>query len=278
MSAGAEIGLVHIVYAPYGPVPLRQFVESYQRHPAGTGHELLLVFKGFEADALSEEYHPVLDGLAHRALFIPDGGFDLGSYIQAARTCEHRLMCCLNSRSVILADGWLENLRAALETPGIGLVGATGTLESTTHNIRRFPPSGGSRPWRFARRLYWRCRLARAALDFPDFPNAHLRTNAFMIGRQRLLELQAGPFRCKEDCYRFESGRRSLTRQILARGLDVRVVGRDGGAYPVEGWRESGTFRVGEQRNLLVADNQTREYLAADADKRRWLTYFAWGE
>ena len=274
----AEIGVVHVVYAPYGLPPLQQFLDSYRRHPAGTDHELVLVFKAFAAETLPPDYQAALADLPHRALFVPDGGFDLGSYVLAARACEHRVMCFLNSRSVILADGWLAKLRGALAEPGVGLGGATATNESVTTNLRRLAPRDRNWPRLFARHLRWRWQVWRTGREFPAFPNPHMRTNAFLTERQRWLALQAGPFRSKEDCYRFESGRRGLTRQFLASGAEVRVVGQDGCAYPAARWHESETFRVGEQRNLLVADNQTRDYLAADPEWRRWLTYFAWGD
>ena len=112
------IGLVHVVYAPYGTAPLRWFLESYRKYPAGIDHELILVFKAFVSRTLPEEYHTMLDEVPHRALFVADGGFDLGSYFFAAKTCEHEFLCFLNSRSVILADGWLAKLHAVLATAG----------------------------------------------------------------------------------------------------------------------------------------------------------------
>ena len=181
---------------------------------------------------------------------------------------------------MILAEGWLAKLCMAHDQPGVGLVGATGTYESLStelHNQIR-PPTSRSRLRRLARRLHNRYVLFRSSRDFPPFPNPHLRTNAFVIERRRMLALKAGPFLDKEACYRFESGRRSLTRQMLARGLGVLVVGRDGRAFPIADWRDSETFRLGEQRNLLVADNQTRHYLGAEASERLRLAHFAWGE
>ncbi|HEX8559483.1 MAG TPA: hypothetical protein VF668_15380, partial [Pyrinomonadaceae bacterium] len=55
------------------------------------------------------------------------------------------------------------------------------------------------------------------------------------------------------------------------------VVGRDGRGYEPAEWAESFTFRRGEQHNLLVSDNQTRYYEAADAATRRRLEESAWG-
>jgi hypothetical protein len=72
-----------------------------------------------------------------------------------------------------------------------------------------------------------------------------------------------------------EGSRRSLTRQVQERGLETLVVGRDG-TYPPERWRESATFRSGEQANLLLADNRTRHYQEAGRVARFGLAWLAW--
>ena len=69
-----------------------------------------------------------------------------------------------------------------------------------------------------------------------------------------------------------------MTRQIQARGLGVRVVGKDGRGYGPEEWAQSGTFWQESQENLLVADNQTRRFTEADEATRRRLTRSAWGD
>ncbi|MGZ4351312.1 MAG: hypothetical protein ACXVRX_12420 [Solirubrobacteraceae bacterium] len=56
------------------------------------------------------------------------------------------------------------------------------------------------------------------------------------------------------------------------------VVGRDGRAYDRDRWRESRTFRAGEQDNLLVEDNRTRQYEEAQGRWRRKLARLAWGQ
>jgi hypothetical protein len=74
-----------------------------------------------------------------------------------------------------------------------------------------------------------------------------------------------------------ESGRGSISNQIWERGKKVLVVGRNGVAYPPESWRASATFRSGDQRNLLIADNRTEQYAAADPCFKRRLELMAWG-
>ena len=69
----------------------------------------------------------------------------------------------------------------------------------------------------------------------------------------------------KFDAFYFESGPKSLTRQVLARGKTVLLVGRNGRGYSPTFWPVSATFRQGTQTNLLIADGQTRVF-----DKYVW--------
>ena len=92
---------------------------------------------------------------------------------------------------------------------------------------------------------------------FPSFPNPHIRSNGFAIRRRRLLKLDLAVIRSKEDANLFESGRNGLTAQIRLAGLKALVVGRDGVGYEIPDWSRSGTFRLGDQSNLLIEDNQT---------------------
>ena len=183
---------------------------------------------------------------------------DLGTYAEVARAVEGRFLCFLNSESRPLDPRWLEKLHARLTAPGVGLVGASGSYESFSSNAPFV-----TRPLR--RR------------QFPPFPNPHVRTNAFMMSREHMLDLRWGAVTRKLDAWKLESGSQNITRQVWARGLDALVVGRDGNAYGRDRFYESNTFRRGDQPNLLVSDKRTREFEAASPDRRRWLFELAWG-
>jgi hypothetical protein len=112
---------------------------------------------------------------------------------------------------------------------------------------------------------------------FDRFPNPHLRTNAFAMPSELMRSLDWPEVRTKRGAWGLESGRQSITRQVWERGLEALVVGRDGQAYPRDRWSESATFRSGEQRNLLVADNRTRQFAEATPEEQRRLAELAWG-
>jgi hypothetical protein len=306
------IGVVHLVWGPLGPAPLREFLTSYRRHAAGIDHELVVLLNGVGAEQrallLAE-----LDGVEHRLLTLPAPVQDLAAYLQAAAELEHERLCFLNSYSAILARDWLAKFNRALDEPAAGLVAATGSwasVRSAVANGLFLPnPYRGVVPGRgVAREQLAAMELERLGgevsaekpsscsliasvratlktlppvpeqlLRFEGFPAPHLRTNAFMADRARLRGLRTGRIVRKMDAYLLESGHRSFTRQIHGLGLRALVVDRDGACYDDEDWPQSRTLWQGDQEGLLIADNQTRIYSNGGIDRRRLLSAFAWG-
>ncbi len=262
------IALVHLVWAPLGPAPLRSFLRSLERHPAGAEHELVIVLNGAQPrgearDALLAE----LEHTEHRLISLERPVLDLAAYGEAAAVLGHELVCFLNSYSVILADDWLALLLGAFAAPDVGLAGASASWESQAE-------------WRRGELTRWPQQLAgarRSRRDYPRFPNPHVRTSAFMIERARIIDAGLARAGDKRATYLLESGHESITRRVQRDGLRAVVVGRDAIAYDVEGWPESHTFRSGEQENLLVADNQTADYATASPRRRRQLSRDTWG-
>jgi hypothetical protein len=297
---------VHLVRHGNPPASFERFIESYRRCDAGVDHRLVLLCKGFPDETALAPILERLDGLRTERLMVPDDGFDLTAYRRAAACLAGSVACYLNSNSVLVADGWLGALVGALGD-SIGIAGATGSWNSGNASARyelRLPgvygevfpdrawyraqvarmgaegaadPDSGplSRPpLRYVRTAY---RLARAMAVFPPFPATHIRTNAFAVRSETMLRLRFPSLRSKARAWRLESGRGSITDQLAASGLGVVVVGRDGRSYAPTEWAESETFWQAEQRNLLVADNQTERYRLGDLDRRTMLAGLAWG-
>lgn len=294
------IAVVHLVRQSNGLEPFERFLASYRAHPAGVDHELVLLFKGFGRRRDTAAYDRLLAGLPHRRLFLADYGFDLRPYFVAVRRLEHGVLFFCNSFTRFLHDGWLHVMHRALETPGVGLVGATGSWQSFTRANRARTAEASALPFADRMRRQWahvmsdpspRLRLQRfgawvlgalglwdPARYFPPFPNEHVRTNGFLARRDTLLRIRFGPLLFKLSAFMVESGRRSLTRQVRAMGLRPVLVGRDGRVYEMQEWDRSDTFRQSRQENLLIADNQTDAYERASAAERAALAGHAWGE
>ncbi len=246
---------VAIVYLAYGAdescfSAFDCFISSYKAFPAGIDHSLYVAMKCFRSSEELLRAEALFASVGGKAIHMDNYGLDIGAYILAAREIPEKHICFLNHFSEILAEGWLEKMDTHLGRPEVGLVGATGSFECLGH------PS----------------------ITFPQFPNPHLRTNGFMIDGELFLTLMADtPLATKEDTYLVESGPGSLTRKVAARGFDVLIVGRNGRAYSQRWWPCSDTFRQGEQSNLLIGDNRTRDFQDAPEDLKLTLLRFAWG-
>ncbi len=253
-----------------------------------------------------------LEGVEHHLLEIERPVLDLAAYFEVAGRVEHQRLCFLNSHAEPLVDGWLARLAAPVSEPDVGAVGATASWASQASHVRYILGLGGPyarvyddrertklmfAPWSAEAGDAAESRDAEPVTDVspkrpkrhpikaalliarqPRFPAPHLRTNAFLIERELMLRIKAGPLIEKDDTYLLESGRRSLTRQLQRMGLRVLVAGRDGATYGPRDWPRSQTFWQGSQENLIVADNQTRAYEHGDSQVRRALSGHAWGE
>ena len=310
------IAVVHLVWGPLGPQPLRRFLRSYREHQAGIEHQLVILFNGVASDQ-RPGLRAELSGFEHELVELPEPVQDLAAYWLAAERLEHDTLCFLNSHSRIQVDRWLCLLEEALNQPDVGLVGASGSWASQA-SLARFltglpspykslwgsrssvvqvleeiergragqgdssssaSPLGALTPLaRLRAALLDAPRTLQLLATFPQFPVPHLRTNGFMLARELMIGLRGFSPREKLQAYALESGRRSLTRQVEARGLRTVVVDRSGRTYEESDWPASATFWQGAQQGLLVADNQSDLYQSGDNERRQLLSRYAWGD
>ncbi len=273
----ADTAVFHLVRAGTDFEVLLRFLASYERFPSGAPHRLVFLLKGFPPQ-LPARLTRLLDGVPHAELRCPDRGFDLGSYFYGSARVEEPLAMFTNSFSELLADRWLAKLLDAHGQPRVGVVGATGSWESLSSECLhpRICASASMFDAALARGKALAVGVPLLAL-FPRFPNVHLRTNGFLLARRDFIAMRPRLLRTKLDAWLFESGRHSMTRQVLRRGLDVRVVGRDGSAYRPDDWMHSLTFWRSRQENLLIHDNRTIAYDLADPALRAKRSEAAWG-
>lgn len=265
--------VVYLAWVPLGLAPLERFLRSYEAHPAGAPHELVVVFNGQRSEAELTPFRAALAAVKHRALVIARPGLDIRSYTLVVQYYAYRAYCFLNSYSVLLADEWLAKLAGALALPGVGVVGASGSWESSYGGLL---VSTIARTERVRVRDTARLLFYRTA--FSPFPNPHIRTTGFMARADVLRRVRWPSVRTKRAAHSFEGGRGGLTRQVERLGLQALVVGRDGAAYAQADWPSSGTFRQGGQENLLIGDNRSHDYQCADAHRREYMARLAWGD
>lgn len=101
----------------------------------------------------------------------------------------------------------------------------------------------------------------RDIAKFPRFPNPHIRSNAFIIRRDKFLSLEFDDTsKNKIDCCEFESGYSGMSRTFLKQGMKLLIIDNNGHEYEPQDWVSFGLFRNNYQENLIIGDNQTRQY------------------
>lgn len=270
-----NLAVVHLMVREVGLDDFRRFVRSYRACPAGVAHRLIIAAKQFTSDDQIAPYQAELEGLSYELVHVADEGLDLGSYFAVARSHPFRRYCFINSRTELRVPGWLAKLAAALDARPGGIAGATGSWESLSSDVLDMDFPAVPAVLLPLRRMLGCLKLLPR---FPLFPNPNLRTNMFVIERETLLAVAVPPLKAKWDTWQLESGRCSLTRQVLRRGGAACIVDAAGRAWSPGEWDRSETFWRGEQEGLLAADRQTRLYEDGDEARRAELRRLAWGK
>ena len=273
-----EVCVAHLVREKNGIEPFKRFLDSYGGNSAELAHDLIIIFKGFSQARVPESYEALLAGIPHKRHFVEDVGLDIGPYLEVAKVFQYRYFCFFNSYSQILAKGWLRNMHHWVTKPGVGITGATASYQSVSSDFHDYRLIEKKETLKDRLRIIKRFILYLSKIHgrFPSFPNYHIRTNSFMVARDTLNSLKHAKIRFKWDAYAFESGKESLTRQIIRMGLSPIVVDKDGNGYEKEHWFESETFWLMDQKNLLVSDNQTAAFLKGNLALRTRLSFHAW--
>jgi len=272
-----QVAVVFLMWLPYGIDYLQRFLKSYQAWPAGEDHKLVIVYNGTSLVADIKMFKDLVadTGVPAVELELAEGQ-DIDAYFFAANHVGEEFILFLNTYSEFTCSDWLSKYLNAFTTK-TSLVGATGSYQSYPDTV--FINWKSRRVKRFTFRQFK--LITKAILSwkfmFESFPNPHIRTNAFLIYRDEFLSLKRKKLTTKFDAYRFESGKTSLTAQILKNGREVAIVGKSGKRYTIDQWPQSLTFWAGDQEELLITDNQTNFYQASGSETKAYLRKLAWG-
>jgi hypothetical protein len=265
------------------------FFASYDRHPAGAPHFLVILAKGWEGVPGRERLGKMAVAAGAAVLDLPDDGYDWGAYFRLSAIAQTEYLVLLNTHSRILKDNWLALLDAQIKRPGIGLAGCTGSwgtigwnwVPPIFHIGRRWRNNKrvkaiGFTVWVGLRYLYF---LLSHRRHFPSFPNPHIRSNAFILRTTHMREF-AGKHKlpnAKHEAHHLECGHDGLSRFIETKGLGLLLCGADGVGHVPSSWPDSDIFCCPDQPNLLVADNVTSDYANRTQRMKRELELVFWG-
>jgi glycosyltransferase involved in cell wall biosynthesis len=115
------------------------------------------------------------------------------------------------------------------------------------------------------------------AVEYPNFPNPHIRSNVFMLRREDMVNMPMAEGDQKLAGCNFESGADGLSARIRKRGQRLLLAGANGNAYDIPEWMNSGCFRSKDQGNLLAIDNQTKAFDLFSQPEQEVNRTMAWG-
>lgn len=276
-----RIAVVHLVWLPFGLERFQAFIKSYKLFKADTPHDLIFLFNGViqQEDITSYLVYSKNENIKFHHFTLKKGQ-DLEAYYWISRKLSHDYILFLNSYSTILAPGWLLKYVQHIDDR-TGVVSATGNYISYYSSV--FHKNGIS--WNSDKTFIENIKKYKLLLKaffywqfiFPPFPNPHIRTNAFFMKRDLFLALDFNKPKTKLNAYQFESGKYSLSRQLVKKGLKILIVDKYGRVYTINEWKTSNVFWQGNQENLLIGDNQTAAYDEANDLEKKRLTTLAWG-
>jgi len=195
-------------------------------------------------------------------------------------------ICFLSTNSRPRVTGWLELLRLAAsirDTAGLlGPAGSFGTLAgfpwptnlfTNTRALLLFPL--------LPLRLFFHFVIyLKKIVDFPIFPNPHIRSASFMIKKDLFSEFSALNKipKTKYQAIKLEASRKGMSKFVKKKGFDFLVVGANGNIYEPSEWMNSKTFRSDAHENLLIEDRQTQYYEGINKNEKKKLEIAAWGK
>jgi hypothetical protein len=273
-----------------------RFVTSYKKHPAGFEHKLIIIRKGFQdCEDEWQQWITQLEGIPFELRSYPDRHYFFGYIRLVMEDYPDQYILSCASTTEILVDNWLylfmkhAKLNRILSHCGCfqSLAGSEMShsnkdrWENIISKIGRFVSFDYSiKQVLFNRRNVNKLKSYASDLYYP-FPNPYLRTSVFMVP-PRLLSAIYWPtvdsIQTKYDDYLFESSKYGLSAQALYRDYNLLVVGRDGEAYNIPEWKDSGTFRSKDQYNLVIGDHHTSDFYFASSSQKKMFEDLTYGK
>jgi len=229
----------------------RAFLDSYFSNDPGEITPLYLLHKGYPESKVDPALLELPEHQRNRIrlLWVSDDGLSLlACYKVCQLITEFDYLLFLNSHSFIESKDWaLLYQNALIETKGNALIGTTGCWEG----------------------------LSKLGLTFPE---PHVRTNAFLIRKTTFMAAYKTPRLTKTECLFFESGPDSFSNYCIAQGIEIFILDSSGKLFSPDKWKQSKTFRSGDQINLIISDNATRHFWYSRNSRREKMSKSSWGE
>ena len=266
--------VAYIAYEPYGKNYLLRFIKKYKKYQSGYDHDLVICFKQFKSKDSIEEWENIMIKENIKFIRFDDNSkindFDIGSYFRISEFFSNRYILFLNTHCRPNSNNWLKIFLNHYENKSV--VGAFASMSSLSSQFLNFFFNQHSK----FQQIRWGLKHF---LHVKLFPNPHIRTTAFFIKAENLLELNINRKKLikKINTNYFEGGRLGLSSQLLKKGFKLILVNSDDKSFSIDRWKYSETFCLGEQKKLLFTDNRTEEYEKSSTQEKLRRSKFCWG-
>tara|TARA_B100000579_G_C22825950_1_gene853137 strand:- start:412 stop:1221 length:810 start_codon:yes stop_codon:yes gene_type:complete len=249
---------------------LKKFIDHYKQHDPGVDHELLICFKNFNKNDPIFEIQELKE-LKFTKFFDYKNynDYDWGSYRRIASNFEDKIIFFMNCHSFPIVNNWLkifiDNYRPkTLLGPGASNESMVQSALNGIHSNKKFKSF-----------LYALSNF----VDFPLFPNPHIRSNCFMLSSKDFLNLKlSNKYRFnKKGTWINESGRNGMTNQLKKKNFKVFVVNAEGKLFDEKNWIKSSTYALNNQKKLIVSDKFSRIYEELSEEEKFKYTKLVWG-
>ncbi len=263
--------VVYLACKPLGIEYLKSFVKNYKYFDSGYDHDLIICFKQF---GNYKELDPWKKEISLKFIEFYDDNiqmdYDIGSYLRIAKNYPKRKILFLGTYTVPNKKNWLKIfVNHYSKKTIIGSSGSWASLASQFLNLEY------SQYTVFQQMRWGLIHLLKVKL----FPNPHIRTTGFFINSDDLLEVKVNKEKLvkKIETNYFESGRNSLSNQLLKKGFRLIIVNSDNKSFDINEWNKSKTFCLDDQEKLIFLDNKTNQFLRASNKIKEKMTKSHWG-
>lgn len=244
------------------------FIKNYKRYKAGLKHDLLICFKNSYSKTFENKIRKKIHPYPYKK-FIDSGinDFDWGSYTRVAKKNKNKILFFFNCHSYPVKKNWLKFFSNHYKSKTI--LSPTGSFQSI---------SSSSFTSFYFKNLFYRFYYGILNIgNFPLFPNPHIRSNCFMINSSDFLTLNLINCKTKIHTWLNESGRKSMTNQLLKKKFRLLVINSENKNFFIPDWKKSETYAFKKQRKLLISDKHTREYNSLTNKEKKIYEKNIWG-
>ena len=263
--------LVTYLFSKYDSIEcIKNFVKNYNNFPSGAEHDLLICLKKIKKNENIYKIKEIFGRLKCDIFFDEEANndYDWGSYYRISKIHKNRIIFFMNCHSYPIKKNWLFKFISNFKEKTI-LAPTASHQSSTTSSFNNFYFKS------IKQSLYYGISNFRF---FPLFPNPHLRSNSFMINSDDFLELNLIKCKHKLDAWKNESGRNSMTNQLIKKNFNTLVVNDDGRSFKMSEWKYSETYAFGNQLKLLISDKHTRVYQNSNEQTKKIIEKNNWEE